>query len=135
VIPAGGYIQNPNWVASEQPSRTWKLDFQRGRVSGMTDGPDAIRQAVYKTLRTERFRYLIYSSDYGVKLESLVGRNPVYVHSELRRRLQEALLQDSRILAIEDFAFEENGDAWTAKFTAVTNSGNIEIVQEVKAGV
>lgn len=34
----------------EQPTRTWRLDFQRGKVVGMIDGLDAIRQAVVKVL-------------------------------------------------------------------------------------
>lgn len=110
----------------EQPTRTWRLDFQRGKVVGMIDGLDAIRQAVVKVLQTERFRHLIYSGDYGVEFSSLIGRDTVLVRSELRRQLTEALLQDDRIDTVSDIQIDFAGDIVTVRFTVISSFGDFE---------
>jgi len=124
MIPAGGSIDSQNIDTVELPSRTWRLDFERGRVTGMIEGLEAVRQAVFKILQTERFRYLIYDADYGVELASLVGRDPVFVQSELRRRIAEALTQDDRIDSVTDFQIDITGDTATVRFTVVSTFGS-----------
>jgi len=133
MIPAGGSIDSQNIDTVELPSRTWRLDFERGRVTGMIEGLEAVRQAVFKILQTERFRYLIYDADYGVELASLVGRDPVFVQSELRRRITEALIQDDRIEDVTDFQIDVTGDAATVRFTVVSTFGSFQ--QEVTTNV
>jgi hypothetical protein len=133
MIPTGGSIDIQNIEPIEQPSRTWRLDFERGRVTGMIDGLDAVRQAVFKILQTERFRYLIYDADYGVELASLVGRDPVFVQSELRRRITEALTQDDRIDSVTDFQIDISGDTATVRLTVVSTFGSFQ--QEVTVHV
>lgn len=129
MIPTGGSINTQNTQPIEQPSRTWKLDFERGRVTGITDGLEALRQCVSKITQTERFRYFIYSSDYGIELNSLIGQSPALVRSEIRRRIVEALLQDDRIHDITDFDITINGDSATVQFTVVSSFGSFQ--QEV----
>ena len=46
---------------ADMPSKTYRIDFQTGRISGTVDGRDAMVQAIRKILQTERFQYLIYS--------------------------------------------------------------------------
>jgi|HigsolmetaGSP11D_1036233.scaffolds.fasta_scaffold01462_8 hypothetical protein len=133
MIPAGGSIDSQNIDTVELPSRTWRLDFERGRVTGMIEGLEAVRQAVFKILQTERFRYLIYDADYGVELASLVGRDPVFVQSELRRRIAEALTQDDRIDSVTDFQIDITGDTATVRFTVVSTFGSFQ--QEVTVHV
>ena len=53
------------FVMGEQPGYTHKLDIDRQRVSGMTDKRDALYQAIYLILNTERYAYPIYSRKYG----------------------------------------------------------------------
>jgi hypothetical protein len=133
MIPTGGSINTLNTQLTEQPSRTWKLDFERGRVTGTIDGLDAVRQSVSKIVHTERFRYLIYDADYGIELDGLVGRDPVFVQSELRRRIREALTQDDRIESVTDFQIDIAGDTATVRFTVVSSFGSFQ--QEVTARV
>lgn len=47
-------------TAAEAPTRTFKIDFDAGRVGGFCDETEAMKQAIYKILQTERFEYLIY---------------------------------------------------------------------------
>src|SRR5690606_18403676 len=100
----------------QQPSLTFGIDFERGRIRGMIDELEAIKQAVFLILQTERYRYLIYSDDYGSELEGLIGRDPLFVQSEIKRRIREALMQDDRIEDVTNFRLQFNGDNVLVRF-------------------
>ncbi|WP_456289739.1 DUF2634 domain-containing protein [Paenibacillus sp. AK002] len=116
-----------------QPSLTWHIDFDKGRIIGKTDGLIAIQQAVFKVFQTDRFWYDIYSFDYGHELTLLLGSSPEFVQSEATRMIQEALLPDDRIDSVENVEAEINGDQITIRFTVVTVYGSFE--QEVSQNV
>ena len=122
-------------VEEQQPSLTFGVDFDRGRVIGMVDGLEAVKQAVFLILQTERYRHLIYSYDYGSELEGLIGRDPLFVQSELKRRIREALMQDDRIEDVTNFSIRFDGDSALVRFTVVSIFGNFEAEQEVTAVV
>lgn len=117
--------------AEQQPSLTYRIDFEQGRVVGMVDGLEAVKQAVYLIMQTERYEHLIYSPDYGSELKGLVGKEPAFIRSEMKRRITEALLQDDRIEDVADFEIEVNGDSALVRFTVVSQYGNFEAQQEV----
>src|SRR5690606_42159936 len=78
--PEGPNIPSEIEVEEEQqPSLTYAIDFEKGRIRGMIDELEAVKQAVFLILQTERYRYLIYSDDYGSELEGLIGRDPLFV--------------------------------------------------------
>lgn len=133
MIPTGGSIDTQNIETVTQPSRTWRLDFEHGRVVGMIDGLEAVRQAVAKILQTERFEHLIYDSSYGFEGKGLIGKAPVFIQSELRRRIREALIQDDRIEDVTDFRIDITGDTVTVRFTVVSTFGSFqeEVTQHV----
>lgn len=130
IIPADLEI-----VEEQQPSLTFDIDFDRGRITGMVDGLDAVKQAVFLILHTERYRYLIYTPDYGSELEGLIGRDPLFVQSELKRRIREALMQDDRIEDVTNFNIRFDGDSALVRFTVVSVFGDFEAEQEVTAVV
>lgn len=132
MIPTGGAVINQSVQQVEQPSRTWRIDFGKGRILGMVDGIEAVKQAAYKILQTQRYKYLAYSFNYGHELESVIGLSPLFVKSELTRIIQEALKQDDRIQRIENLQTTIAGDSITATFTVVTNFGNFDVTQEVR---
>lgn len=101
------------------------------RISGYTDDLDAVIQAIYLILSTERYKFIIYSWDYGVELVDLYGKPMPYVMAELPRRITEALTQDDRITDVKDFEFEKNGKVLHTTFTVVTEIANIDTVLEV----
>lgn len=125
MIPTGGQI-SPDITEEQETSRTWRLDFEKGRVVGMIDELEAVKQAVLKIIKTERFQYLVYSFDYGIEMQNMLGKSPLYVQTELRRRIHEALTQDDRIQSIEGLTMDVNGDELTARFTVVTNYGSFD---------
>lgn len=132
MIPTGGQLTTalPSRTAVH-PSRTWRLDAETGRIAGKIDGLEAVKQAVFKILQTERYAYMAYSFDYGVELKNLMGQSPAYAQSELRRRIAEALLQDARIQNVRDFQFEQTEDSMTVRFTVESSAGTFD--QEVNA--
>jgi hypothetical protein len=101
------------------------------RIQGYTDGLDALKQAIYKVLNTERYEYPIYSFNYGIELESLLGKDPIYVQIELKRRIRECLLRDDRITEADNFRFEMAGDTIKCTFDVHSIFGNLMVSREV----
>lgn len=110
--------------------RSNDTDVER-QITGYIDDLEAIKQAVYLILSTERYAYPIYSWDYGVELVDLYGKPINYVIAELPQRITEALTQDNRIETVTDFEFERNGSKLHTSFVVVTTAGNIETDLEV----
>lgn len=79
-------------TAASQPSRTYAVNWQTGRVSGTVDSMDALKQAIYKIFQTERFAHLIYSWNYGFEANRLIGQSAAFLRSEIQRLVTEALL-------------------------------------------
>ncbi|MFD1179199.1 DUF2634 domain-containing protein [Paenibacillus puldeungensis] len=131
MIPIGGDLLEAE--NEEETSRTYGIDFAGGKATGITDGLEAVRQAVYKILQTDRFAHLIYDANYGSEITGLQGRSEGYVRSEIDRRIREALLQDDRISSIEDMQITINGDEAVATFTVVSDYG--DFTKEVNAVV
>lgn len=119
------------FAVEQQPSYTYKLDIDRERVKGMTDEADAMLQAIYLILSVERYQYPIYSYNYGVELEDLIGQPKDYVMSEVKRRITEALTQDDRINSVDGWEFETTKKAVIATFTVHTIYGDVETTKEV----
>lgn len=115
----------------EQTSRTYYLDIEKNTISNFCDGVQAMRQTIYCILNTERFNHLIYSWNYGIETEHLIGANTTYIIPELERVITEALIQDTRIAEVKDFDFEVEKNRIITKFTVVTTVGDIEIEKAV----
>ena len=111
---------------TEQTSKTFYLNIEKNTISNFCDGIEAMKQAIYCILNTERFEHLIYSWNYGIELKHLIGENTTFVIPELERVITEALLQDTRITELNNFEFEVNKNSIIAKFKVITTVGEIE---------
>ncbi len=119
-------------LVEHPPSRTFRLDHQELAVRGMTDQLQAVEQAVFLILNTERYGWLIHSWDYGVELRDLIGKPPQYCVVEVQRRVTEALLQDDRITAVEDFSFQREKRRVLTTFQVVSIFGKFTTGLEVE---
>ena len=108
------------------PSLTWKIHEEQAEVRGNLDGLEAMKQAVYKILQTERYRYAVYDWNYGIELAELYGKNVTYVIPELKKRMEEALLADDRVTAVTDFSFVQEKGSLTAECMVHTVFGEIK---------
>ena len=113
------------------PNKSYRMKIADEKILGNIDELDAIVQACYKILNTERYQYVIYSWNYGIELQDLFGKPIPYVYSELPRRIKEALIQDDRINSVEDFELSYDKGNVLAKFIVKTNLGNIEMEKGV----
>ncbi|WP_270269094.1 DUF2634 domain-containing protein [Enterocloster clostridioformis] len=93
----------------DRPTNTFMIDWSSRQISGMGSGLAAMRQAVDIILNTERFRWQIYSPNFGVELEELIGKEYDYVASEIARRVEDAFSTDSRVLSVGNFVFTDQG--------------------------
>lgn len=113
------------------PSKTYYINRNTNRISGYIDDKDAVVQAIYLILSTERYESVIYNWYYGTEFDSLVGKDRDFVKSELKRRIAEAILEDDRILDVTDFDISFNKDVANVVFLVETNIGDININWEV----
>lgn len=132
MIPAAGTtVISQNIQTVRYRNRTYKMNIEDETIRNQADNLEAVKQAAYKILNTERYRYIIYSWGYGIELEDLFGKPLPYVYSELPRRIKEALLYDDRITVVTDFQLSHKKGSVTAVFTVVTTEGTLELSREV----
>lgn len=118
-------LQN-DFEYEELPTKTFKLNIPSDTIAGFTDELEAMKQAIYLLLNIQRYGYFIYSWDYGIELQDLFGQPLSFVIPELKRRITEALLQDTRIKSVDDFSFEVNKGKVHATFTVSTLFGDVQ---------
>lgn len=125
-------LPNNNTIIQEDdrmPSYTYYIDFDRNRIIGTVDDIEAVKQAIYLILQTERYESLIYNFYYGTEFDSLIGKSRELITSELERRIREALLEDDRIVRVTDFTIELTSDKAIVEFTVNTIFGDIESIE------
>ena len=121
------------FTVETEPSKTYCLDIEKGAIEGLCDGRKAVEQAIYLALKTERYEYVIYSTNYGSELEELYGKQMSYVTSRLKSVIEEALLADDRIKSVCDFQISRTDkNSLKLSFTAETIFGDIAAETEVK---
>ena len=112
--------------------KTYKINANLNRVSGWIDERESVAQAVYLILNIERYKFPIYSWDYGVELVNLIGKDLDTIITFLPGRVREALIQDNRIEDVTDFEYERDGKKLTVTFTVKTIFGDLPTQMEVR---
>jgi len=101
---------------------------QVDRISGFIDDLDAIRQAVYHILSIERYSCLIYDDNYGVELQQYIGQDFEYLKVTIQKTLEEALMQDERIISIDVINVEKiDNETANVKLSIQANVGEIQM--------
>lgn len=113
-------------IYEDYPTYTFYVDPLTKQIRGMTDGLQAMVQAVEIILSIERFVYQIYTPNSGVEFEGLIGEPYGFVISELRRRIEDSFVPDTRIIEATDFRFEAHPleGVLVVNFTVITVFGN-----------
>lgn len=115
-----------NFTETEIPSKDYALDIENSKVNGTVEDLEQLKQSIYFILNTERYEHLIYSWDYGVELQDLIGQPHSYAIPEIERRVTEALTQDERIKGVSDFVFERTKKGLHVTFKVSTIFGTTE---------
>ena len=125
-LPQGVGISAPIQYV-DRPTNTFIIDWSSRQIAGTSTGLSAMRQAIEIILANERFRWQIYSSNFGVELEELVGEDFSYIQSELPRRIEEAFSVDNRILSVDNYEFRrEAKGAMRVTFHVQTVYGTVQ---------
>ena len=130
-LPASADMITNVSEAAQMPSKSYRMMIEDERIIGSIDQLDAVAQACYKILNTERYAHIIYGWNYGVELQELFGKPIPYVYSELPRRIREALLNDDRVESVTDFELSHTRGDVLAKFKITTIYGIIEMEKGV----
>lgn len=120
--------------AVERPSRTYKLDLDKGRILGMVDGQEAVQQAIRKAIITPRFKCLAYDNQYGSEIKAAVVQKdatPEYAKAVIPDFVRDALRPDTRVLNIYNFNFEFEDDTVHITFDADTIYGTVRIEEVI----
>lgn len=123
---------------TQEPGLTYRMkvdleDGTAGQFVGRVDGREAVEQAAYKILNTERGENEIYGGQYGVEMDDLMGKPISYVVPELDRRIKDALMMDDRIVSVGNFEFEiqRKGEIHTS-FVVTSIYGDINMSTDVE---
>ena len=111
-----------------EPSLTWRMNLETGRIEGFIDDKEAIRQYIRKALMTPRNQYLIYNDEYGEEISTLIGGNLTQAvrDVELPRLVREAIEYDDRISAVRDIVITPyNADSVHITFTVELIDGEL----------
>lgn len=123
--------------AAELPSKTYRLDLEEGRILGMVDGQEAVRQAIRKAIITPRWKCLIYDNQYGSEIEAAViqshgAASREYIKSVVPGFVRDALLPDKRITKVSHFQFEfTETDEVFISFYADTIYGTVKVEEVI----
>lgn len=100
--------------------------FENGKHKIVTEN-DALQVWIYKTLKTERWRYLAYDNSYGIELEQFIGgyTNNASNSSLIIQYIEEALLINSYIQTIDSIEAAIDGDSLTYNIALTTIYGSM----------
>ena len=59
MIPSATAFLEQDFEIEEQPTHTYKMNLTGEFVRGYTDNQEAMKQAIYKILNTERYQYVM----------------------------------------------------------------------------
>lgn len=120
--------------AEEQPSLTYRLDLENGRIVGRVDKLEAVNQAIRKAIITPRFKCLIYDNQYGSEVEEAIITKDAttdYIEAVAEGFIKDALRPDTRILSVYDFSFDFSEDRVQVFFRADTIFGETTIEEVI----
>lgn len=109
------------------------IDFTSGRMTGRkVTEKEAIKCWIWNCIKTERYKYAIYSDQYGVELEQYIGQVPEreYIQTDIQQDITDALMQNQYITAVHDFNITFGDDDINIALTVDTLYGPIEYKDE-----
>lgn len=118
------------YLEEAQTPKEYEIDFESRELTGnIVEGLEAIKVWIWLVMRTARYRYVIYSWDYGNEIEDLIGKGYTdeFIQSEVERIIEDTLLINENILNITDIETTRNYDKISVSFTANTLYGEVRM--------
>lgn len=95
----------------------------------IVDGNEAIKSWIYRAIRTARFRYEIYTWDFGSEIESLINQSytKALIKSEIERYVKEALLINEYIESVDVVNISFENDVLSIDISVTTIYGEVSV--------
>ncbi len=136
MIPSTAGLLKHDITVKEQPSLTYRMDLDEEYVRGYADKLEAVKQAVFRILSTERYQHVIYPWYYGIETIDLYGEPVTYIIPEIERRITEALMTDNRVTGVGGFTHDISAKGILhTNFIVQTIFGETAAQKEVNVGV
>lgn len=119
-----------NNVKEEVKFKDFFFDETTGKFSGqVVEGVEALKGWIYFALRIARYRYPIYSWNYGCELETVINKtyDEEYLNSEVKRFIEEALLINPYITSIDDVSVEKENEKLNVSCKVETKYGDLYV--------
>ncbi len=102
--------------------------WRRGEPVIVT-GKEAVKVWIFKAVLTPRFKYEIYTWNYGSEFESLIGQSysPDLKKSECARYLRECLLINPYITSVTSIEINFTGSTLTVSCVVLTIYGEVYV--------
>ena len=117
-------------IPTPKAYKEYEFNFEAGKLTGrLLEGKEALRMWIYKALLTQRYRYTIYSWDFGQDLDELIGQGyeKGLIKSEVERRIKDCLLVHPHIKECKNFDIKLQQDQLHVNFTVNTTYGEVNI--------
>lgn len=130
------YIEADTTIEVEEKQmlpKEYEIDFSTGQLTGrIVEGKEAIKVWIWLTLQVPRYRFFIYTWDYGSEFEELIGQgySEEFIEAEAQRMTEECLLVNEYIQDIQNFSLSMEKSCLTISFTANTLYGVINFEDE-----
>lgn len=126
------YEDEEGFMIESEPSLTYKLDFENKIVQTvLIDEKEALKQAIYKILHTERYAYDMYDWDYGIELTDYIGQDIEEVLPDIQDAIEEALTADDRIESVDYIEVEQEKGKLYISMQINTIYGEMEVETSV----
>jgi xkdS protein len=108
-------------------AKEFAFDFnEKKMIDGTVEKKSAVKIWIYNTLKTERYRWEIYSWQYGASLEQYIGKSysDAYINDSVKKEVTEALKVNNNITDVKDFkAYMLDDTTLHMEFYVVTKWG------------
>lgn len=114
--------------------KEFNLNLKTGKLeNGFGEDKEALKIWVHFALKTERYKYLIYSWYYGNEANNLIGKKTTkgLFNSEVKRYIEECLLVNENITGISDLKIVRDGSKIIVDFTVLTIFGEVSINENI----
>ncbi|WP_010500667.1 DUF2634 domain-containing protein [Paenibacillus elgii] len=93
------------------------------------EGNEALKVWIYKALRTDRYKHLAYSWNFGHEFERIIGStfSPSAIQSEMERYVKEALTVNPYIKDVFNIRTKIDGDTVNVECTVTTIYGVMKV--------
>lgn len=114
--------------------KEYGIDFETGQLTGkIAEGLEAVKVWVWFALHTPKDRYYVYSPNYGMEYEDMIGKgySREYMETELQRMTEECLMINPFITGIQNFTMKKEESRVELSFLLVTSLGDTEVKTSV----